>query len=157
MPPRRPISCWSSSRPRPSATSAARKGSGEFTVDVVGRPAHQGVAPEEGVNAVVEAAHQVLRMLELQDAGAGTTVGPNIISGGSASNTVADRVRIVVDVRAWTEHERRGSTKVARLTPVTAGAILERGAWNRPPMEPSAAAVELSARARQIGSAPARR
>jgi len=132
----------------------ARKGSGEFTIDVVGRPAHQGVAPEEGVNAVVEAAHQVLRMLELQDAPAGTTVGPNIISGGSASNTVADRVRIVIDVRAWTEQERqRLDAGLRALTPVTAGALLEvRGAWNRPPMEPSRAAVELFARAQSIGS-----
>jgi glutamate carboxypeptidase len=132
----------------------ARKGSGEFTIDVVGRPAHQGVAPEEGVNAVVEAAHQVLRMLELQDAPAGTTVGPNIISGGAASNTVADRVRIVVDVRAWTEDERqRLDAGLRALTPVTAGALLEvRGAWNRPPMEPSPAAIELYARAQRIGA-----
>lgn len=133
----------------------ARKGSGEFAVDVTGRPAHQGVAPEEGVNAVVEAAHQVLRMLELENASAGTTVGPNIISGGSASNTVADRARIVVDVRAWTELERRRLDAGLRaLAPVDGRAQLEvRGAWNRPPMEPSAAAVELFARARQVGAA----
>ncbi|HQP43511.1 MAG TPA: M20 family metallopeptidase [Thermoanaerobaculales bacterium] len=133
----------------------ARKGSGEFQVDVAGRTAHQGAAPEEGVNAVVEAAHQVLRMLELQDAAAGTTVGPNIISGGSASNTIADRVRIVVDVRAWTEGERlRLDEGLRALTPVNEGARVEvRGAWNRPPMEPSPAAVELFERARGIGSA----
>jgi len=133
----------------------ARKGSGEFTIDVIGRPAHQGVAPEEGVNAVVEAAHQVLRMLELQDAGVGTSVGPNIISGGSASNTVADHARIVVDVRAWTEPERRRLDAGLRaLTPVDGRARLEvRGAWNRPPMEPSLAAVELFARARGVGAA----
>ena len=132
----------------------ARKGSGEFLVDVAGRTAHQGAAPEEGVNAVVEAAHQVLRMLELQDAGAGTTVGPNIISGGSVSNAVADHVRIVVDVRAWTERERlRLDQGLRALTPVNEGARVEvRGAWNRPPMEPSAAAVELFERARGIGS-----
>lgn len=131
----------------------ARKGSGEFTVDVTGRPAHQGVAPEEGVNAVVEAARQVLRMLDLQDAGAGTTVGPNIISGGSASNTVAGHARIVVDVRAWTEPERRRLDAGLRaLAPVDGRAQVEvRGAWNRPPMEPSLAAVELFARARQVG------
>jgi glutamate carboxypeptidase len=133
----------------------ARKGSGEFTVDVAGRPAHQGVAPEQGVNAVVEAAHQVLRMLELQDAGVGTSVGPNIISGGSASNTVADHARIVVDVRAWTEPERRRLDAGLRaLIPVDGRARLEvRGAWNRPPMEPSLAAVELFARAREVGAA----
>lgn len=132
----------------------ARKGSGEFTVDVTGRPAHQGVAPEEGVNAVVEAAHQVLRMLELQDAGAGTTVGPNIISGGSASNTVADHARIVVDVRAWTEPERRRLDAGLRALAPVDGRVQVKvgGAWNRPPMEPSLAAVELFARARQVGS-----
>lgn len=132
----------------------ARKGSGEFTIEVTGRPAHQGVAPEQGVNAVVEAARQVLRMLELEDARAGTTVGPNIISGGSASNTVAERATIVADVRAWTEPERRRLDAGLRaLAPVDPRARVEvRGAWNRPPMEPTPAASELFARAREVGS-----
>lgn len=132
----------------------ARKGSGEFVIGVTGRPAHQGVAPGEGVNAIVEAAYQVLRMLELENPGSGTTVGPNVISGGSASNTVADSARIVVDVRAWTEAERQRLDRGLReLSPVLSGSTIEvRGSWNRPPMEPTPASIELFDRARQIGS-----
>jgi glutamate carboxypeptidase len=133
----------------------ARKGSGEFTVEITGRPAHQGVAPGEGVNAIVEASHQVLRMLELENPESGTTVGPNVIAGGSASNTVADSARILVDVRAWSEAERqRLDGGLRALAPVLAGSRIEvRGRWNRPPMEPSAAAIELFERAQSIGSA----
>ena len=39
-----------------------RKGSGEFRLTIHGRSAHQGVEPELGVNAVVEACHQVARL-----------------------------------------------------------------------------------------------
>jgi glutamate carboxypeptidase len=132
----------------------ARKGSGEYVVEVTGRPAHQGVAPGDGVNAIVEAAHQVLRMLELENAEAGTTVGPNVVMGGSASNTVAGTARILVDVRAWSEPERQRLDEGLRgLVPVLPGAHLEvRGRWNRPPMEPSPASIELFERARRIGT-----
>ena len=66
----------------------ARKGSGEMVLNITGKSAHQGVEPEAGVNAVVEAAHQIMRLLELQDLDAGTTVGPNVLHAGSASNVV---------------------------------------------------------------------
>ena len=42
-----------------------RKGSGEFRLTIHGRSAHQGVEPELGVNAVVEAAHQIRALLAL--------------------------------------------------------------------------------------------
>src|SRR5579875_3847432 len=47
----------------PSADGAlktARKGVAQYTVRVTGRAAHAGLEPERGVNAAVEAAHQVL-------------------------------------------------------------------------------------------------
>lgn len=132
----------------------ARKGSGEYLVEVTGQPAHQGVAPQDGVNAVVEAAHQVLRMLELEDLAAGTTVGPNILSGGSASNIVAAGARIVVDVRAWTAAEmQRLDAALHSLQPVLPRALVTvSGRWNRPPMEPTAASIELFERARGLGT-----
>ena len=132
----------------------ARKGSGEYVVSIKGRRAHQGVKPEEGTNAVVEAAHQVLAMLELQNLEVGTTVGPNIISGGIASNMVAGAAEIEVDVRAWSVAEQERLTEgLLALKPVLDGAgVTVRGRWNRPPMESTPASVELFARAQRIGS-----
>ncbi len=131
----------------------ARKGSGEYTVTIQGRSAHQGVAPESGVNAVVEAGHQVLRLLQLQDPGAGTTIGPNVIRGGTMSNVVPDRAEIRVDVRAWTSAEvERLEREVHRLEPQVAGARIDvDGGWNRPPMETTPASIKLYEHVRAIG------
>jgi glutamate carboxypeptidase len=132
----------------------ARRGSGDFFVDVIGRPAHQGEAPELGINAVLEAAHQVLRLDALQDLEAGTTVGPNVISGGIVNNAVADHARIGADVRAWTVAEQqRLERDIRALTPVLDGAELKiSGQWNRPPMEATVASREFFERARGIGA-----
>jgi len=132
----------------------ARKGSGEFRLTIHGRAAHQGVEPERGVNAVVEAAHQIGRLLELADPEAGTTVGPNVIHAGTASNVVPDRAELLIDVRAWTADEQhRVGRALAELRPVLAGARLELGGgWNRPPMEACAESIEVFERAKAIGA-----
>jgi glutamate carboxypeptidase len=132
-----------------------RKGSGEYVVTIRGRSSHQGAEPEKGVNAVVEASHQILRMLELEDRAAGTTVGPNVVTGGQTSNTVPDLAEIRVDVRAWKKSEtERLDDALRRLQPVIAGAEINVfGGWNRPPMEASPIATELFERARALGSA----
>ena len=48
----------------PSADGGAlkigRKGVGMYYVEISGRAAHAGLEPEKGINALVEAAHQVL-------------------------------------------------------------------------------------------------
>jgi glutamate carboxypeptidase len=131
----------------------ARKGSGEYIVTIHGRSAHQGVAPESGVNAVVEAGHQVLRLLELQDPELGTTVGPNVIRGGTMSNVVPDRAEVRVDVRAWTSAEvARLEHDLLRLQPQVAGAQIEvTGGWNRPPMETTPTSIDLYEHVRAIG------
>ena len=131
-----------------------RKGSGEFALTIRGRSAHQGVEPELGINAVVEAAHQVVRMLELEDLEAGTTIGPNVLNAGSASNVVPDHAELRIDVRAWTaDEQRRLDQGLARLRPVLEGSSLElSGGWNRPPMEKTPTSFAVFERARAIGA-----
>jgi glutamate carboxypeptidase len=131
----------------------ARKGSGEYVVTIHGRSSHQGAEPEQGINAVIEASHQVLRLLELEDAAAGTTVGPNVISGGLTANTVPDLAEIRVDVRAWQQSEtERLDAALRRLQPVLEGSEVQvLGGWNRPPMEASPVASQLFERAHSIG------
>jgi glutamate carboxypeptidase len=133
----------------------ARKGSGEYVVTIHGRSSHQGVDPGSGVNAVVEAAHQVMALLDLQDLELGSTVGPNVISGGSVSNVVPDRAEIRVDVRAWNESETaRLDAAIRGLRPLLDGAQIHvLGGWNRPPMEASAASLELFEGTRLLGQA----
>lgn len=140
---------------RDGVIKLARKGSGEYRLVIRGRSAHQGVEPELGVNTVVEAAHQVMRLLELQDLVAGTTVGPNVLRSGTASNVVPDHAELRIDVRAWTaDEQRRLDEGIAELAPVLEGSTFElSGGWNRPPMEMCAESMAVFERAKSIGGA----
>lgn len=131
----------------------ARKGSGEYRLIVHGRGAHQGVEPEKGVNAVLEGARLALEAAALSAPERGTTVGPNVIHGGSASNMVADRCEVRVDVRVWTrEEELRLDAAIHDLRPQIEGArLVVEGGWNRPPMVASDASMAIYEHAATIG------
>ena len=83
----------------------ARKGVGDYNIQVFGKAAHQGVEPEKGKNAIVSAAHLIVELIKLQDLEKGTTLGPNVIKGGTVSNVVADHVELAVDLRIWSADE----------------------------------------------------
>ena len=52
-------------------------------------------------NAIVSAAHFITEVVKLQNLTLGTTLGPNVIHGGSVTNVVADEVKLEVDIRVW--------------------------------------------------------
>ncbi len=126
------------------AFKTARKGTGTFEVLVRGRAAHAGLEPEKGINSLVEASHQVLRISEFGDAERGTTVTPTVSSSGTADNVVPAEARVLVDCRVAEIPEGHRVEKLfAELSPVLPGAEIEvRGGINRPPM-PSSTSVEL--------------
>jgi glutamate carboxypeptidase len=131
----------------------ARKGVGRFRLSVEGRPAHAGVEPEKGISAIVELAHQILRLHGLNDPGAGTSVNVGVIRGGSVANVIAAEAVATIDVRAATLDEARRVEAALRATsPVLAGArVTVDGALNRPPMERSPQGVALFEQVRSIG------
>ncbi|WP_446042221.1 M20 family metallopeptidase [Streptomyces sp. SID1121] len=142
------------------ALKIARKGTARYDVVVHGRAAHAGQEPHKGVNAAVEAAHQVLSIAGLGAAmgAVGTdsvlgpaTVTPTLLSAGSARNTVPALARVSVDVRVPTSAAQdRIDTLLRGLTPWTPGARLEvLGGGRRPPMEPESSA-ELFALASRL-------
>ncbi|MFY1668609.1 M20 family metallopeptidase [Plantactinospora sp. WMMB334] len=131
-----------------------RKGVSGYELVVTGRAAHAGLAPERGVNATVELAHQVLRIAALTDTGAGTTVTPTLSRAGTTTNTVPAGGSVAVDVRVRSVAEQdRVDGAVRRLTAVLPGAAIEVvGGPNRAPMEATASAA-LFARARELARA----
>lgn len=81
------------------AIVSARKGRGEFHVQVTGREAHAGVEPEKGANAILELAHQIQIISALNDPDRGTTVNVGVAHGGTATNVVPASAEAAVDVR----------------------------------------------------------
>ena len=120
----------------------ARKGTGTFQLLVHGRAAHAGLEPEKGVNALIEAAHQVLTISTFADLTTGTTVTPTMASVGTADNVVPALAQVTIDVRVEAAGEReRIEAAMASLQPTLAESRLElRGGINRPPMPSSASA-----------------
>ncbi|WP_032918284.1 M20 family metallopeptidase [Streptomyces rimosus] len=133
------------------ALKTGRKGCGTFHVTVTGRASHAGLEPAAGVNALVEAAHQVLDIAALGRPGIGTTVTPTVASAGTLDNVVPAEATITVDVRVETAAEKeRVETAFAALAPhLDEADITVRGGIGRPPM-PESASAGLFALAKQL-------
>jgi glutamate carboxypeptidase len=129
-----------------------RKGIGTFSVRALGRAAHAGLDPEKGVNAIVELAHQTLRLAALNDYERGITVSVGLIEGGSALNVVPACASAKVDVRFWAPEDGEKLVAAIRgLTPATPGALIEvSGGINRPPMQRSEKNIALYEHARAL-------
>ncbi len=129
----------------------ARKGVGDYRIEVYGKAAHQGLEPERGRNAIVSAAHFITQLMPLEDVSKGTTLGPNVIHGGTVSNVVADRATLDVDLRVWTLPEaERVDDALRAIAPLPGTRYEITGGLNRPPMEPSDGSLKLFDRARGL-------
>lgn len=111
-----------------------RKGCGTFEVVIKGRAAHAGLEPEAGVNALVEAAHQVLDIVALGRPEIGTTVTPTVASAGTSDNVVPAEATVLVDVRVESAREKeRVESAMAALAPhLDEAEIVVRGAVGGP-------------------------
>lgn len=117
---------------------SARKGSGVYTLRVKGHAAHAGVEPEKGANAILELAHQIIALHELNGIAPGVTVNAGIVGGGTRTNVVPDDAWVQVDVRAVNpEGARVANEAITRLvsqTHVARTQIEITGHFEYPPM-----------------------
>src|SRR5690606_19532603 len=70
-----------------------------YRIEAGGVAAHAGIDGELAVSAITEVVHAAAAALALADHARGTTINVGQISGGTASNVVAERALAVVDVR----------------------------------------------------------
>ena len=133
------------------ALKIARKGTGTFNVTITGRASHAGLEPEKGINALVELAAQVPRIVAIARPEVGTTVTPTVAKAGTADNVVPASATLAVAVRCVIPEEKdRLEAEMSRLTPTLAGARVEvSGGMNRPPMHESMT-TELFAIAQKV-------
>ncbi len=132
-----------------------RKGVADYEVLCHGRTAHAGMEPENGANAVLELAHQILAVNNFSKPEEGTSVSVTTVSGGIAGNVIPDFAKAGFDIRIATMEEARrieecfknltASEKVERVRVEVLGGI------NRMPMAPSDATMRLWDRVAAIG------
>ncbi|WP_371514504.1 M20 family metallopeptidase [Solibacillus sp. R5-41] len=124
-----------------------RRGGGGYIIKVYGKAAHAGIAPQEGVNAIAEIAHKIIKLQALNDLARGISVNVDVIHGGTAANVIADYVEVNVDIR--TSKGEQGAMlekKIALIcnevhVPGTRTEMV--GGIKRPPMEKNEGTVLL--------------
>ena len=126
---------------------SARKGIADYHVTIGGRAAHAGVEPEKGRSAILEAAHLVLALHELNGRWPTVTVNAGVIHGGTRPNVVAERCELQVDLRAATvDAFDAAAAEIERIasSPTVPDVRTElRRTAGHPPMEKSEASARL--------------
>lgn len=114
-----------------------RKASGRFYIKTIGKASHAGAAIDQGINAIEEMAHQVLRSQAMTNLSVGTTVNVGVTKGGDRANVVADWAVSDLSVRAPTSAEMdRIQRALSQLTPVLPGSEVEvTGDFHRGPFD----------------------
>jgi glutamate carboxypeptidase len=138
------------------ALVGARKGSGNFSLALMGRAAHVGRAFADGASAVVAAADAALRLHALNDRRDGVTVNIGAIDGGGPVNVVPDRAVVRFNVRApdaaaqaWAE---AGIAAAIAAVAHPGVSIALHGGFTRPPKPLSPALEAAIAWARGAGA-----
>ncbi|HCG38237.1 M20/M25/M40 family metallo-hydrolase [Stutzerimonas stutzeri] len=85
--------------PDRDAVTTATNGINAVMLEVKGKSSHAGSAPEEGRNAVLELAHQLVQLKDLGDPDKGTTVSWTMIAGGEKRNIIPNKATAEADMR----------------------------------------------------------
>lgn len=136
------------------AYKTARKGTGNWRIDVKGVAAHAGVDFEKGASALRELARAIETVSNWTDLKRGLTVSVGLAGGGSKTNVIPAEAWAEVDVRiaraadgARIEHKFAALKAVDRRCSLTV-----TGGINRPPMERTRGTVALYKRARSLAA-----
>jgi glutamate carboxypeptidase len=127
------------------AYKTARKGVGNYRLQVHGVAAHSGVDFAQGHSAVLELARQIERASTFTEPARGITVNAGVIGGGTRSNVVAAEAWAEFDVRiAKAADAQRVDRRFRSLRPVDRRCtLLIEGGLNRPPMERTTSTAAL--------------
>jgi len=126
----------------------ARKGSGNFVLEVYGKAAHAGVEPHRGANAILALAHQTVALQALNGMREGVTLNVGLVQGGTRPNVVPDYARAEIDVRIVRPEDMEPvGTAIAKIAanPVVPGVTAQLGdGWHFAPMARTPAIAALA-------------
>jgi glutamate carboxypeptidase len=136
------------------AYKTARKGVGNYHVEVTGIAAHSGVDFAKGHSAVLELAKQIQTISGFTNLARKLTVNCGVIAGGTRSNVVASQAWTEVDVRIAKASDSAYIEKLFRSLKVYDPhcKLTITGGINRPPMERKAGTIALFKKARSIAA-----
>ncbi len=136
------------------AYKTARKGTGNWRIEVKGVAAHAGVDFEKGANAVRELSRAVETVSGWTDLKRGLTVSVGVVGGGTKSNVIPAEAWAEVDVRIARKGD--GARMERRFAGLKAQdrrcSLAVMGGINRPPMERTRGTVKLYERARALAA-----
>ena len=136
------------------AVKTGRKGTGQYTIRSHGAPAHAGLEPEKGANAIAELARHIDAVHAIQQPDIGTTVNVTTFQGGTTSNVIPEHAHCEVDVRfsSMAEAERVDAAIRSLVSIVERVSLTIEGGINRPPMERTPEVVAMFENARDIAA-----
>ena len=132
-----------------------RKGIGTFEIDIEGKAAHAGTSYAEGIDANLEAAIKLGRLVTLTDLDKGSTVNVGKIEGGIGANTISPHSRLLLEIR-YADHREKtrlmtGLEEVVRTAYVPGIRASLSGQIQRDVMEPGTEQERLIAAMERIG------
>ncbi|HEY8571203.1 glutamate carboxypeptidase [Phenylobacterium sp.] len=83
----------------PDKLTVWRKGSATYHIEVKGRAAHAGVAPQEGRNAAVELINQLKKADVFPKSGEGLTANLTLMQAGARNNIIPEDASAAINVR----------------------------------------------------------
>lgn len=140
--------------PDKDAVTVATNGINGVMLEVKGKSSHAGSAPEAGLNAAMELAHQMLQLKDLGDPAKGTTVNWTMVKAGDKRNIIPASASAEADMRysdlsesdrVLADAQRLVEKKLIDGTEVTVR--LEKG---RPPLARNAGSEQLAKQAQAL-------
>jgi glutamate carboxypeptidase len=136
------------------AYKTARKGVGQFRLEITGVPSHSGVDFSAGHSAVRELAWQIEQISALTDLKRGTTLNVGVVGGGTQPNVVAASAWAEIDLRVTAEGDADAVTRKLQALETRDPECRLRltGGMNRPPMERTEGTAALFAQAKELAA-----
>ncbi|MBB5017066.1 glutamate carboxypeptidase [Chitinivorax tropicus] len=145
---------FEASRAASDKLELATSGIASANLVVRGKASHAGAAPEQGINALYEMAHQVLQMRDLSDPATGIKVNWTLATAGMTRNVIPAGAKASADVRVLrvedydkVEQQLRGRIQKQLLPDAKVELTFER---RRPPLELSQATRDMANHAQTI-------
>ena len=140
--------------PDRDAVTTATNGINAVMLEVNGKSSHAGSAPEEGRNAVLELAHQLVQLKDLGDPDKGTTVSWTMIAGGEKRNIIPNKATAEADMRysdiSETERVLADAQKIIENKLIDDTRVELRVDKGRPPLAKNPASERLAETAQRL-------